>query len=262
MNFDFELLLVSLTAVSGVIWALYSLFFAKGKNETNAEAAAEPVVVEYARSLFPVFFIVLILRSFIAEPYEIPSGSMKPTLLIGDFIVVSKFSFGVRLPVIDTKLFDVGSPERGDVVVFRYPQDNETNYIKRVVGLPGDHILYMDKMLYINNKPVSQEIFAEVAEQCNGYTAIERIENLPGATHHIYVCPQAPDRAYEFTVPDGQYLALGDNRDNSNDGRYWGYVPERNLVGRAKMIWFSSDSTKGWFSGDRFRWDRVGTSIK
>jgi signal peptidase I len=219
-------------------------------------------VVEYARSLFPVFFIVLVLRSFVAEPYEIPSGSMKPTLLVGDFIVVSKFSYGVRLPVIDTKIFDVSSPERGDVMVFRYPRDNETNYIKRLVGLPGDHILYIDKMLYINNKPVSQEIHAEVAGQCNGYKAIERIENLPGVAHRIYVCPQAPNRAYEFTVPEGQYLVLGDNRDNSNDGRYWGYVPEKNLVGRAKMIWFSSDAAKGWFSGERVRWDRIGTSIK
>ncbi|WP_126455469.1 signal peptidase I [Sulfuriflexus mobilis] len=265
MDFDFELLLVSLTAASGAIWALHRVFFAKAVTadiQSGKEAASEPVVVEYARSLFPVFFIVLLLRSFVAEPYEIPSGSMKPTLLVGDFIVVSKFSYGVRLPVIDTKLFDVDSPQRGDVMVFRYPRDNETNYIKRVVGLPGDHILYMNKMLYINNEPVSQETQAEVAGQCGGYKAIERVENLPGVAHRIYVCPQAPDRAYEFTVPEGQFLALGDNRDNSNDGRYWGYVPERNLVGRAKMIWFSSDASKGWFSGERIRWGRIGTSIK
>jgi signal peptidase I len=265
VDFDFELLLVSLTAASGGIWALHRLFFARGVTETNqpgAEVVTEPVVVEYARSLFPVFFIVLVLRSFVAEPYEIPSGSMKPTLLVGDFIVVSKFSYGVRLPVIDTKIFDVDSPERGDVMVFRYPRDNETNYIKRVIGLPGDHVLYIDKILYINNKPVPQEVLAEVAGQCGGYKAIERVESLPGVEHRIYVCPQAPDRAYEFTVPEGQYLALGDNRDNSNDGRYWGYVPEKNLVGKAKMIWFSSDAAKGWFSGERIRWDRIGTSIK
>lgn len=265
MDFDFELILVSLTAASGGIWALHRLFFSRAATagkEAGTEGATEPVVVEYARSLFPVFFIVLVLRSFVAEPYEIPSGSMKPTLLVGDFIVVSKFSYGVRLPVIDTKILDVDSPERGDVMVFRYPRDNETNYIKRVVGLPGDHILYMNKMLYINDKPVSQEILAEVEGQCGGYKAIERIENLPGVAHHIFVCPQAPDRAYEFTVPEGQYLAFGDNRDNSNDGRYWGYVPEKNLVGRAKMIWFSSDASKGWFSGERVRWDRIGTSIK
>ncbi len=262
MDFDFELLLVLLTAVSGAVWAGYRLFFAKERPVTDE--VSEPVVVEYARSLFPVFFIVLVLRSFIAEPYEIPSGSMKPTLLVGDFIVVSKFSYGVRLPVIDTKLFDVDSPERGDVMVFRYPRDNETNYIKRVVGLPGDHILYMNKMLYINDKPVSQDILGEVAGQCGGdrYKAIKRIENLPGATHELYVCPGAPDRAYEFDVPNNQYLVLGDNRDNSNDGRYWGYVPEKNLVGRAKVIWFSSDASKGWFSGERVRWDRIGTSIK
>ena len=264
MNFDFELLLVSLAGVSGAIWALYSFFFAKNAKNAKSEMGEvnEPIVVEYAKSLFPVFFIVLVLRSFIVEPYEIPSGSMKPTLLVGDFIVVSKFSYGVRLPVIDAKIFDVDSPERGDVMVFRYPRDNETNYIKRVIGLPGDHILYMNKMLYINGKPVSQEVVAEVAMQCGSYKAIERIENLPGATHKLYVCPQAPDRAYEFDVPENEYLVLGDNRDNSNDGRYWGYVPEKNLVGKAKFIWFSSNSANGWFSGERVRWDRIGTSIK
>jgi len=265
VNFDFELLLVSLAAASGVIWGVYQLFFAKGRAAFEAsgmDETNEPIIVEYARSLFPVFFIVLLLRSFLVEPYEIPSGSMKPTLLVGDFIVVSKFSYGVRLPVIDTKIFDVDSPERGDVMVFRYPRDNETNYIKRVVGLPGDHILYANKMLYINGKPVPQEVLAEVADQCPGYKAIKRREALPGARHNVFVCPQAPDRAYEFDVPENQYLVLGDNRDNSNDGRYWGYVPEKNLVGRAKVIWFSSDASKGWFSGDRFRWDRIGTSIK
>jgi signal peptidase I len=265
VDFDFELLLVILTAASGGIWALHRLFFARGavqKDESGKAEVTEPVVVEYARSLFPVFFIVLLLRSFVAEPYEIPSGSMKPTLLVGDFIVVSKFSYGVRLPVIDTKILNVGHPGRGEVIVFRYPRDNETNYIKRVVGLPGDHILYIDKILYINGKQVPQEDVAEVAGQCGGYKAIERIENLPGAVHKTYVCPQAPDRAYEFTVPEDQYLVLGDNRDNSNDGRYWGYVPEQNLVGKAKMIWFSSDATKGWFSGERVRWDRIATSIK
>lgn len=259
MDFDFELLLVSLAAISGSIWAAHRLFFAK--DAVSAEIN-EPVIVEYARSLFPVFFIVLILRSFIAEPYEIPSGSMKPTLLIGDFIIVNKFSYGVKLPVIDVQLFDVGNPERGDVMVFRYPRDNQTNYIKRVVGLPGDHILYLNKMLYINGEAVSQQVFAEVAGQCGRYKAIERTENLPGATHRIYVCPQTPDRAYEFNVPDNEYLVLGDNRDNSNDGRYWGYVPKNNLVGKAKLIWFSSDALKGWFSGERVRWDRIGTSIK
>ena len=259
MDFDFELFLVALTTLSGAIWALHRLFSARGG--AAAKDKREPVVVEYARSLFPVFLIVLLLRSFIAEPYEIPSGSMKPTLLIGDFIVVSKFSYGVRLPVIDTKILEVGSPERGEVIVFRYPRDNETNYIKRVVGVPGDHILYIDKMLYINGEQVPQETLGEVAGECGGYKAIEKIEKLPGAIHKTYVCPQAPDRAYEFTVPADEYLVLGDNRDNSNDGRYWGYVPEQNLVGKAKIIWFSSDATKGWFSGERVRWDRIGTSI-
>lgn len=266
MDFDFELLLVCLAALSGAIWLVDGLLWAPKRKSRllDSDDADEPVIVEYAHSLFPVFIIVLLLRSFIGEPYEIPSGSMKPTLKIGDYIIVNKFSYGVRLPVIDTKILSVGEPKTGDVMVFRYPEDNETNYIKRVIGVPGDRVRYSNKILYINNEPAQQEIIGVAEGQCPGFRgdASERIENLKGIEHRVYVCENVPERTLEFTVPDGKYMVFGDNRDNSNDSRYWGFVPEENLVGKAVMIWFSSDSQYGWFSGERFRWERIGLSIK
>ena len=267
MKFDFEVVLVILALVSGIIWAADKFFLAKKRNSVKTESdqvVPEPIVIEYANSLFPVFIIVLFLRSFIGEPYEIPSGSMKPTLLIGDYILVSKFSYGVRLPVIDTKLFDVGHPQRGDVFVFRYPEDNETNFIKRVVGVPGDQVRYINKTLYVNGKKAEQIPSGTAPAECPGFfrqPATILKENLLGIEHEIYICGRDHSGALNINVPDGHYLAFGDNRDNSNDSRGWGFVPEKNLVGKAQIIWFSSDASKGWFSGERFRWNRIGTSL-
>lgn len=267
VTFDFELVLVTLASVSGLIWAVDKFFLAKKRAITSTDSGQEtpePIVIEYANSLFPVFLIVLLLRSFIGEPYEIPSGSMKPTLLVGDYILVSKFSYGVRLPVIDTKLFNVGHPQRGDVFVFRYPEDNETNFIKRVVGIPGDQVRYINKTLYINGEKAAQMKEGVAEDECPGFFSrpptILR-ENLLGTEHNIYICGRAQRGALNFNVPEGHYLAFGDNRDNSNDSRGWGYVPEKNLVGKAQIIWFSSDASKGWFSGERFRWNRIGTQL-
>jgi len=264
VNFDFELILVILTLVSGAIWALDKILWAKQRPVDPDGESQEPIVVEYANSLFPVFLVVLVLRSFAGEPYEIPSGSMKPTLLVGDYILVSKFSYGVRLPVIDTKLFNVSSPQRGDVFVFRYPEDDETNFIKRAVGVPGDKVKYINKTLYINDVKAEQTILGTAPAECPGFfrqPATIMQEDLLGIEHQIYVCQQDRGGSIEFTVPEGHYLAFGDNRDNSNDSRGWGFVPERNLVGKAQIIWFSSDATKGWFSGERFRWNRIGTAL-
>ena len=267
MNFDFELILVILTLVSGGIWALDKIFWAKKRQPSSKEdsdEADEPIVVEYANSLFPVFLVVLLLRSFVGEPYEIPSGSMKPTLLIGDYIIVSKFSYGIRLPVIDTKILDIAGPERGDVFVFRYPVDNETNFIKRAVGVPGDHIRYANKTVYVNGEIAQQTEIGVAPGECPGFfrqpASIVK-ESLNGIEHDIYVCRQGLAGAIEFLVPEGHYLAFGDNRDNSNDSRSWGFVPEKNLVGKAQIIWFSSDAEKDWFSGERFRWSRIGTLL-
>ena len=265
MNFDFELLLVVLALASGGIWAVDKLLFAaKRVAAASGEDVQEPVVVEYANSLFPVFLIVLVLRSFVGEPYEIPSGSMKPTLLVGDYIIVNKFKYGLKLPVVDTPLIDFDAPQRGDVFVFRYPVDNETNYIKRVVGVPGDRVRYVNKQLFINGVKAKQQAIGTAKAECPGFfraNADIRREMIGDAEHDIYVCNLNKEGEISFTVPEGNYLAFGDNRDNSNDSRYWGYVPKANLVGKAVMIWFSSDATKGWFSGERFRWERIGTLL-
>ncbi|MGD9000894.1 MAG: signal peptidase I, partial [Granulosicoccaceae bacterium] len=186
MDFDFALFLVIATVVSGLIWLVYALMFAKKRQAVEGKEAREPLLVEYSRSLFPVFLIVLLLRSFIAEPFKIPSGSMIPTLLVGDFIIVNKFSYGVRLPVLHTKIMDMDSPSRGDVVVFRYPVDPSTDYIKRVIGLPGDRVRYVNKILYINGEPAGQTLLGEYRGACGGPLgppAQQRRETLDGVEH-------------------------------------------------------------------------------
>jgi signal peptidase I len=275
-NWDLATILVLLIFVSGLIWLYDKIFLAPRRvwlksnlSATMSEAerlqANEiPFIVDLARSLFPVFLIVLLLRSFMVEPFRIPSGSMMPTLLIGDFILVNKFSYGIRLPVLNTKILEIGKPERGDVVVFRYPEDPSIPFIKRVVGLPGDEIEYQadNKMLYINNEPVTQALFGRyigVGQGSNMTGREERIENLSGAKHAILVLqkfnPNEP-KITKLKVPENQYFVLGDNRDNSKDSRYWGTVPEENLIGEAFFIWMNWD-----FHNGGVNWTRLGTTI-
>lgn len=237
---DFELILVIATAVSGALWLLDKLVLAPARQ--RAKKSKEPLAVEYARAFFPVLLVVLLLRSFVAEPFRIPSGSMMPTLLVGDFILVNKFSYGLRLPVSNTKIIGLGEPERGDVVVFRYPRQPQVDYIKRVIGLPGDRIVYKDKMLYINGEPIAQEpvgIYKGDASNRNIGSSLRK-ENLMGTEHEILV-RAVPGIEGEYRVPEGHYFVMGDNRDNSNDSRYWGYVPEQNLVGKAFLVWMHLD---------------------
>ena len=244
---DFALLLVALPALTGLIWLIDRLLFARRR----AAGGKVPVVVDYARSFFPVILLVLVFRSFLFEPFKIPSSSMMPTLLIGDFILVNKFAYGVRLPVTNTKVIAVGEPARGDVVVFRYPQDPRVDYIKRVVGLPGDTVSYRDKALYINGEAVPQEVvgrFIGAGRGADMTGAEERRERLAGEhPHHLLVRQspmyQQPGEA-RWQVPEGHYFVMGDNRDNSQDSRAWGFVPEANLVGRASVIWWSWDTQK------------------
>ncbi len=254
MDFDFSAFLVLASAVTGGIWGLDRLLLAPRR--AAAGRVKEPVLVEYARSFFPVIFVVLLLRSFLVEPFRIPSGSMMPTLLVGDFILVNKFSYGVRLPVLDTKFLDVGAPERGDVVVFRYPKDPSTDYIKRVVGLPGDLIAYYDRMLFVNGKPMAQVPVGRYIGTGGGAMmtgAGQRLENLDGIEHAILVREGQPTPQLEYRVPEGHYFVMGDNRDNSNDSRFWGPVPEANLVGKAFLIWMS------WDGGPQ--WQRIGDRV-
>lgn len=210
----------------------------------------EPLLVEYGKSFFPVLFIVLVLRSFLVEPFQIPSGSMKPTLDVGDFILVNKFSYGIRLPVIDKKVIEVGDPQRGDVMVFRYPSDPNVNYIKRVVGLPGDVIRYTsDKRLFINGESVAEKL---LGSEPNSLGSAELYQEKLGAVEHEIRKEMSRYRAQpdgQWKVPAGHYFMMGDNRDNSNDSRYWddpsipkellGMVPDQNIVGKAFAVWMS-----------------------
>jgi signal peptidase I len=276
MNFDFSLMLVILTFVSGFVWAIDSLFLKPrrlaelSENEIlKQEEIQEPIWVEYARSFFPVFLIVLILRSFIVEPFRIPSASMMPTLLIGDFILVNKYDYGIRLPVLNYKIISNNTPQRGDVVVFRYPKDPSIPYIKRLIGVSGDHIEYKNKIIYINDieqKQTSKGAYEAVGSGMRSEGDFWITELLDETTHDILTAKYGrPAMDYEFTVPDGEYLVFGDNRDNSQDSRYWGFVPDENLVGRAFYIWMNWDcnTMKIWnCKSGGIGWSRIGTILE
>ncbi len=289
---DFSLVLVVITALSGLVWAV-DAWLLRPRREAAVRAAgrdparlADPGTVDYARSFFPVAAVLLVLRSFLFEPYRIPSDSMMPTLLDGDFIVVSKFAYGLRLPVSHEKFYGNGLPARGDVVVFRYPPDPSINYIKRVVGLPGDLVQVRADRLVINGEPVPFREIARFGDGCylNMRLAEEQLGEhrhqvlhcltqdgivvapLPGCDRDIgqsYVCNEAGGSTADsgdsvMQVPSGSYLMIGDNRDNSQDGRWWGFVDEKLLVGKATRIWFNWDLQR---SGGP-AWGRIGERIQ
>jgi len=299
----FALILVILTLVTGVIWVVDKIKWAKKRKKAYADLQAQSAVklddkalakmypenpiIENARGLFPVIAVVFVLRSFIYEPFQIPSGSMMPTLLVGDFILVEKFSYGIKEPVWQNTLIPTSHPKRGDVAVFKYPEDPRIDYIKRVVGLPGDRIVYKDKHLYL--VPACGEA------ECGDYQALDMSfigdkdfkhesntvkvysEVLGDVEHQLLINPlrreqvqayyQQQDVAtyqYEWVVPEGHYFMMGDNRDNSRDSRYWGFVPERNLVGKAVAKWISfdfdrkeSDLLPTWVPSN-IRFERIG----
>jgi signal peptidase I len=256
---NFPLLLVIATAVTGLIWLVDALVFApRRKASLKGENVELPLLVEYVQSFFPVLLVVLVLRSFLFEPFRIPSGSMIPTLLIGDFILVNKFSYGVRLPVLNTRILDTGSPERGDVAVFRYPQDPSLDYIKRVVGLPGDTVVYENRQFVVNGVPMpvsGNEPYVDPVNESVVAGASLHKEKLGEVSHDILEFnDEYPKRSGTFTVPEGHYFMVGDNRDRSNDSRFWGFVPEENLVGKAKYIWMH------WNGG--IIWSRLFDSIR
>ena len=264
----FAAVLLLATTITGLIWGIDSVVL-----KSKRAAENEPVLVEMARSFFPVILIVFLLRSFLYEPFKIPSESMLPTLQVGDFILVNKFTYGVRLPVINRKLVETGSPQRGDVMVFRYPEDPAKDFIKRVVGTPGDKIAYKQKRLTINGKLIETESLGTATEVDKrlGFRRFESFrEKFGEKSHSIMVDPDMPgvrlggvrqfpnrdnceynDDGVQCTVPVGHYFMMGDNRDNSDDSRYWGFVPEENIVGKAVLIWMNFGSFK-----------RIGTSIE
>ena len=275
---DFSLILFVFVVVTGFISIGYRLIFERSRVAADGAAAPpsdageadnahnaqlpprQPVLVEYARALFPVVLIVFVLRSFVVEPFRIPSGSMLPSLHIGDFILVNKYSYGIRLPIIHHKIIPVGGPARGDVMVFRYPKDPALNFVKRVVGVPGDVIGYQDKKLFINGEQVPQIADGEFhfnQPKLRGRSADRYLETIDESKHAIITDRGLRGRDMEVTVPAGSYFVMGDNRDHSNDSRYWRFVPESHVVGRAFFIWFS---WKGFANGG-VHWSRIGNSI-
>jgi len=279
----FAAVLLTATVITGVIWLIDSLFFKKKRLALNSvggaieaesntnNAARDPVLVEMAKSFFPVILIVFFLRSFLYEPFKIPSGSMVPTLLIGDFILVNKYTYGIRIPVINKKIIEVGAPKRSDVMVFRYPEDKTKDFIKRVVGIPGDMITYQNKRLTVNGVAVETKENGSYTDTDGGVRFFEMfIEKLGDKPHAMMVDPNWPamnlgqvrefpmksnctynDTGLTCKVPDGHYFMMGDSRDNSDDGRFWGFVPEANIVGKAVLVWMNFGSMK-----------RVGTTIE
>lgn len=257
-HLNLEVILVGLTLLSGLILLFY--FF---KDNKLNEDGHEPLLLDYSKSFFPILLVVIVMRSFVAEPFRIPSGSMIPTLEIGDFVLVKKYAYGIKLPIIHKKIIDVDKPTRGDVVVFRFPPNPKINYIKRLIGLPGDTVEWtQDKKLIVNGEKVSYKNLGKYQTpdkrgQMIGVTKLaETLPNKEGP-HELIIFPGF-SRAGKWTVPEGHYFMMGDNRDNSSDSRFWKFVPEENLVGKASLIWMHWDWSEG---GDGFKPSRIGTSI-
>ena len=256
---DFSAILTYAALTTLAIWAIDALFFKKRRLANNNDAT-EPKIVEYSRSFFPILLIVLVLRAFLGEPFRIPSGSMKPNLLEGDFILVNKYTYGIRLPVTGTKVLSVNQPARGDVMVFRYPLDTGINFIKRVIALPGDTVSYRDKILTINGQVMDIK-YLESAQDTDPFGRLEQLkkysENLTGYEHDIYYAARDRLTQDEITVPAGHYFVMGDNRDNSQDSREWGFVPEELIIGKGLLIWFSWDH-----DAKDVRWHRLFRKIQ
>lgn len=264
MDLDFALILTVAVAIAGVIWGADILLLKPGRQRradeavkklqqessdplapevmesVTAQAMRESVLVEYAHSFFPVLFVVWVLRSFMFEPFTIPSGSMLPTLQVGDYILVNKFAYGLRLPVLGFEVVPVGKPRHGDVMVFKYPEDPRINFIKRVVGVPGDHVRIRDGKVFVNDVALSQnqESFPD-AEAWELYYR-EKTENTDHLIRHEDGRETASPQG-EWVVPAASYFMMGDNRDNSRDSRYWGFVPDRLIVGKASYVWMHKE---------------------
>ncbi|MFS0753663.1 signal peptidase I [Noviherbaspirillum sp. 1P10PC] len=289
---NFALILFVLTVATGIVWFLDVFYLSKQRraradaalaefDARNARLAADgmaqethgrsaiaerllkqPTWVEYSGSFFPVIALVFILRSFLFEPFKIPSSSMVPTLQIGDLILVNKFTYGIRLPVVNKKIIDINTPQRGDVMVFKYPKDISLDYIKRVVGVPGDRVEYRNKKLSINGKDVSYKQLPDYLDEEHLTYSKQFEENLTGVSHRILNDDRAPayvpnpdafprkelcsynSEGFVCTVPAGHYFMMGDNRDNSLDSRYWGFVPDEYIVGKAFFVWMNLGNLK------------------
>lgn len=274
MNIDFSFWLLVLTIASGIIAAFDKFRFepkrlapvmnqiqGMKKNERlkfiqNNKAFKAPILADYARSLFSVFLIVFILRGFLIGNFLIPTASMTPTLSVGDFILVNKTAYGVRNLITNNIWIKTAKPIRGDIAVFHFPVNSGVNFIKRIIGVPGDIISYQDKKLTINGKPV--EYTNCLDDQINSYNGNEAnticTEKLSPVEYKIDNMTNEPSANFtNLVVPEGMYFMMGDNRDNSEDSRYWGFVAEKDLVGKASFVWFSWNSLNS-----SVRWERIG----
>lgn len=252
-NISILLLLVILTFGSLIIWMIDKAIFERRRKMLQGK---EPLLVDYARSLFPVFLIVLLIRSFVAQPFRVPTGSLEPTIMPNDLLLVSQFSYGLRLPVIQTKILNIGEPKRGDIVVFSHPAVPGMDLIKRVIGIPGDHIIYKNKVLYINGQIMQQTFIKNGYDVEPGMNISVKVmeEDLGTMKHRILIYNQGGETTdFNFTVPQGYYFMMGDNRDNSADSRVWGFMPEKNIIGKAEVIFFS------WDHG--IQWSRIGDRL-
>ncbi len=258
IHIDFPFILTAFVLLTGLIALADILFFAKKR--VGAGQAKMPYIIEFSRSFFPALLLVWIVRSFIIQPYRVPTGSLEPTVLPGDFIAVKQFSYGLRFPVLNTTIAKIGEPQRGDIALFHWPVDTSKLFVKRVIGIPGDHIVYKNKILTINGKEMMQTYVgkAEDIEQDGIISQVEqKTENLDGVKHAIFVKPDIFDQLdIDVIVPQHHYFMMGDNRDDSDDSRSWGFVPDSYLVGKAFGIWMS------WNSIDhRIRWHRIGKAL-
>lgn len=289
---NFALILFILTLATGIVWCLDVFYLAKqrraradaalaqfdarndrlaadgmpqdkqGREALAARLLRQPTWVEYSGSFFPVILLVFVLRSFLFEPFKIPSSSMVPTLQIGDLILVNKFTYGIRLPVLNKKIIEINNPQRGDVMVFKYPKDTSLDYIKRVVGVPGDKVVYRNKKLSVNGRDLPYQQLPDYLDEESLTYSKQFEENLSGVSHRILNDERAPSyvpnpdafpskelcsynsEGFACTVPAGHYFMMGDNRDNSLDSRYWGFVPDKYIVGRAFFVWMNLGNLK------------------
>jgi signal peptidase I len=261
MNIDLPLILVTLTIISGIIYLLDFCFWEKHR---EAAKQKQPLIIEYARSFFPVFLIVLVIRSFLFQAYRVPSGSLAPTVRQGDFLLVGQYAYGLRLPVTGTKILNIGEPHVGDIAVFLNPPNPKITLVKRIVGVPGDHVVYKNRVLTINGVEAKQTVLSQ--EDYDGadfdgdrsFKANVIREELPGKAHEILnnQAYSEDSASYDVVVPKGYYFAMGDNRDDSDDSRMWGFAPEKNLIGKAYFIIFSWDPVH-----HRIRFSRIGTRM-
>lgn len=263
MNFDFPLILLCVIVFSGVV-SLVDFIFCLCKGEKLFEKKKRPIMIDYARSFFPVLLLVFLIRSFLVQPYRVPTSSLAPTVLPGDFIFVNQYHYGLRFPVWNKTLIPIGAPQRGQIALFFYPVNHAYTFVKRVIGVPGDRISYINKVLYINGKKQPQQFVGDVTrldDFGNLVTYQEFQENLDGIKHDIFERADIrPSNFYNLVVPKNEYFMMGDNRDDSDDSRYWGFVPDRDFVGHALFIWMSWDSNAmSW--NDYVRWNRIGNKL-